>query len=51
MDLEVLQSYLGHEDVATTRRIYAPDTKLSKVKDQLATFGLTPTEATREFPE
>jgi integrase/recombinase XerD len=42
MDLEVLQAYLGHADIATTRRIYAPYTALGKVKDQLATFGRPP---------
>lgn len=45
MDLEVLQVYLGHADIATTRRIYAPYTALGKVKDQLATFGRSPAEA------
>lgn len=45
MDLDVLQVYLGHSDVATTRRIYAPYTALEKVKDQLATFGLSPGDA------
>lgn len=48
MDLEVLQAYLGHADIATTRRIYAPYTALSKVKDQLATFGRPATEAAAE---
>jgi integrase/recombinase XerD len=45
MDLDVLQVYLGHADVATTRRIYAPFTSLEKVKDQLATYGRSPAEA------
>jgi integrase/recombinase XerD len=45
MDLEVLQAYLGHADIATTRRIYAPYTALGKVKDQLATFGRSAAEA------
>lgn len=48
MDLEVLQAYLGHVDIATTRRIYAPYTALSKVKDQLATFGRSAAEAATE---
>jgi site-specific recombinase XerD len=39
MDIEVLQAYLGHASVATTRSIYAPETHVSKIKDQLATFG------------
>jgi len=50
MDLEVLQAYLGHADVATTRRIYAPYTALSKVKDQLATYGRSPAEASERPP-
>jgi site-specific recombinase XerD len=50
MDLEVLQVYLGHADVATTRRIYAPYTALAKVKDQLATYGRSPAEATETSP-
>jgi site-specific recombinase XerD len=45
MDLDVLQAYLGHADISTTRRIYAPYTSLDKVKDQLATFGRSPVEA------
>jgi integrase/recombinase XerD len=45
MDLDVLQVYLGHADVATTRRIYAPYTALEKVKDQLATYGRSAAEA------
>ncbi len=50
MDLEVLQVYLGHTDIATTRRIYAPYTALGKVKDQLATFGHSPAEASKSPP-
>lgn len=45
MDLDVLQVYLGHVDIGTTRRIYAPFTALGKVKDQLATFGRSAAEA------
>ncbi len=50
MDLEVLQAYLGHADIATTRRIYAPYTALSKVKDQLATFGRSAADASDSPP-
>ena len=39
MDLDVLQAYLGHADISTTRRIYAPHTVVEKVRDQLETFG------------
>jgi integrase/recombinase XerD len=48
MDLEVLQAYLGHADIATTRRIYAPYTALGKVKDQLATFGRSAAQAAKD---
>ncbi len=39
MDLDVLQTYLGHADISTTRRIYAPYTEIAKVRDQLETYG------------
>ncbi len=39
MDIDVLQAYLGHADISTTRRIYAPYTAVEKVRDQLETFG------------
>ena len=39
MDLDVLQAYLGHADISTTRRIYAPYTAVEKVRDQLETYG------------
>jgi integrase/recombinase XerD len=45
MDLDVLQTYLGHADISTTRRIYAPYTAVEKVRDQLETFGRTPSDA------
>ncbi len=45
MDLDVLQSYLGHADISTTRRIYAPYTAVDKVRDQLETFGRTAKDA------
>ncbi len=45
MDIEVLQAYLGHASVATTRGIYAPETQVAKIKDQLATFGRPAAEA------
>jgi site-specific recombinase XerD len=48
MDIEVLQAYLGHADISTTRRIYAPHTSSHKVADQLQTFGRTPQEALSE---
>lgn len=48
MDLDVLQAYLGHADISTTRRIYAPYTAVEKVRDQLETFGRSAKEAARE---
>jgi site-specific recombinase XerD len=48
MDLDVLQSYLGHADISTTRRIYAPYTAVEKVRDQLETFGRTAKEAAQD---
>ena len=48
MDLDVLQSYLGHADISTTRRIYAPYTSVDKVRDQLETFGRTAKDAAKD---
>ena len=48
MDLDVLQAYLGHADISTTRRIYAPYTAVDKVRDQLETFGRTAREAAQD---
>lgn len=45
MDLDVLQSYLGHADIGTTRAVYAPHTNKEKLRDQLATFGVSAREA------
>src|SRR5512135_611053 len=45
MDLDVLQAYLGHADISTTRRIYAPYTSVEKVRDQLETFGRSAKDA------
>lgn len=48
MDLDVLQSYLGHADISTTRRIYAPYTAVDKVRDQLETFGRSAKDAAQD---
>jgi site-specific recombinase XerD len=45
MELTVLQVYLGHADVGTTRKIYAPHTDLGKVRSQLSRFGKSASEA------
>ncbi len=51
MDLDVLQAYLGHADISTTRRIYAPYTAVDKVRDQLETFGRSAREAADDTPQ
>jgi site-specific recombinase XerD len=48
MDLDVLQAYLGHADISTTRRIYAPYTAVEKLRDQLETFGRSAREAAND---
>jgi site-specific recombinase XerD len=48
MDLDVLQAYLGHADISTTRRIYAPYTAAEKVRDQLETFGRSAQDAAKD---
>jgi len=48
MDLDVLQAYLGHADISTTRRIYAPYTAVEKVRDQLDTFGRSADDAAND---
>ena len=48
MDLDVLQAYLGHADISTTRRIYAPYTAVDKVRDQLETFGQSAKDAAND---
>jgi site-specific recombinase XerD len=48
MDLDVLQAYLGHADISTTRRIYAPYTAAEKVRDQLETFGRSAKDAAQD---
>lgn len=45
MDLETLQSMLGHTDINLTRKVYAPKTPLAKLRRQLDAYGLSPQEA------
>ncbi|MFN3704637.1 MAG: tyrosine-type recombinase/integrase [Thermoflexales bacterium] len=44
MPLESVQAYLGHSSPQTTRIVYA-HTHTAVLRDQLATFGLSPAEA------
>jgi site-specific recombinase XerD len=48
MPLESVQAYLGHQDISTTRKVYA-HTKTAVLKDQLSTYGRTPTEAIEDL--
>lgn len=44
MPLESVQTYLGHQDISTTRKVYA-HTQTAVLRDQLATFSRSPDEA------
>ncbi|NIV39888.1 MAG: hypothetical protein GWN58_63930, partial [Anaerolineae bacterium] len=44
MPLESVQAYLGHQDIATTRKVYA-HTHTAVLRDQFETFGLSPAQA------
>jgi integrase/recombinase XerD len=48
MPLESVQAYLGHQDISTTRKVYA-HTKTAVLRDQLAEFGRSPEEAVEDL--
>jgi len=45
MPLEVVQEFLGHADVTTTRNIYAPVLGVQVVTEWLDNLDVTPKEA------
>lgn len=47
MPIEVIQEYLGHADISTTRTIYAPLLGVEIVDEWLGNFDVTPKEASR----
>lgn len=50
MPLEVVQEFLGHADVTTTRNIYAPVLGVQVVTEWLDNLDVTPKEALQDIP-
>lgn len=48
MPLEVVQEFLGHSDISTTRNIYAPVLGVHVVSEWLDNVDMTPTDAATE---
>jgi site-specific recombinase XerD len=51
MPIEVVQEYLGHSDISTTRNIYAPVLGVNVVTDWLDNVDISPAEARRRRAE
>jgi integrase len=51
MPLEVVQEYLGHKDISTTRGIYAPVLGAHVVGEWLDNVDLTPKDAAKKSPK
>ncbi|MFN2138459.1 MAG: tyrosine-type recombinase/integrase [Candidatus Promineifilaceae bacterium] len=51
MPLEVVQEFLGHADVSTTRNVYAPVLGVHIVSEWLDNVDITPQEAAKLAPE
>ncbi|MEM7118315.1 MAG: tyrosine-type recombinase/integrase [Chloroflexota bacterium] len=51
MPLEVVQEYLGHSDVSTTRNIYAPVLGVHVVSEWLDNVDVAPSTAAETLPE
>lgn len=49
MPIEVIQEYLGHADISTTRTIYAPLLGVEIVDEWLGNFDVTPKEASKSI--
>ncbi len=50
MPLELVQAYLGHADIATTRKVYA-HTQTSFLRQQLEAYDQSPEEALADLAE
>ncbi|KAA3657810.1 MAG: hypothetical protein DWQ04_27025, partial [Chloroflexi bacterium] len=48
MPLEVVQEFLGHSDISTTRNIYAPVLGVHVVSEWLDNVDMAPTQAAKE---